>query len=140
MLELRPHQAAALKQLRDGNILWGAVGTGKSRVAVAYYETEHRCQDVYVVTTAKKRDSKDWEGEFSKITVGNKVDATIHGLLTVDSWNNIHKYKEVKDAFFIFDEQRLVGSGSWVRAFQKIAKNKEYYCQPPTYFGECDIH
>lgn len=126
MLELRPHQAAVLKQLSSGKILWGATGTGKSRVALAYYELEQRDKPIYVITTAKKRDSLDWEDEASRIGLGKESDATLFGLLTVDSWNNIEKYKDVKGAFFVFDEQRLVGSGKWVRAFLKIAKGNDW--------------
>jgi hypothetical protein len=128
-MELMDHQLEAIDNLGNGKILWGNVGSGKSAAVLGYYMKEEAPRDICVITTAKKRDSLDWEGEaahFGIGTIDNKILATTAGYLTVDSWNNLYKYEDCEDNFFVFDEQRLVGTGAWVKSFIKIAKKNHW--------------
>lgn len=113
---LAPHQEAVLNKLSNGSILWANVGTGKSRVAIHYYLKAAKGKQLVIITTAKKRDTLDWKKEAAYQSIEP----------IVDSWNNLWKYINYKDSFFIFDEQRLVGKGAWVKAFIKIAKYNQW--------------
>jgi len=116
-MELFEHQRIALGKLRTGSILVGGVGSGKSRVGLAYWEKEEKPKKLYIITTAKKRDSKEWEEECAPFAISDVV---------IDSWNQIRKYVGVKDAFFLFDEDKVCGYGAWVKAFLKIVKNNTW--------------
>ena len=140
-IELRDYQLEAVNRLQNGNILCGGVGSGKSRTALAYYFKE--CGgglgkkyeemtdpiDLYIITTARKRDTKEWEGELCPFLISTDPLTSLYGdniIVIIDSWNNVGKYKDVKDSFFIFDEQRVVGSGAWVKSFLKITKENKW--------------
>lgn len=135
-LNLRDDQLSAIDILHNGSILCGGMGSGKSRTALAYYYlkigqgdlcingegTYHEMRHpkkLYIITTARKRDKEEWEDEFPPFLLD--LDSVV-----IDSWNNIKKYIEVQNAFFIFDEQRVVGYGEWSKAFIKIAKQNEW--------------
>ena len=143
-MELRDYQLEAISKMKNGCILNGGVGSGKSLTSLSYYYLQNGGSleflsgkeyipmpnppmDLYIITTARKRDTFEWEGEMSHFLLSthdelNKYDNQV----IVDSWNNIQKYKDVEDAFFIFDEQRVVGSGAWVKAFLAIAKKNRW--------------
>lgn len=134
------YQLEAIDNMKNGCILCGGVGSGKSRTSLAYYYKEQggrlctknyvkmkKPKDLYIITTARKRDTLEWEGELAPFLLSTNQKANAYkNKVVVDSWNNIKKYAEVRDAFFIFDEQRVVGSGAWVKAFLKIAKSNEW--------------
>lgn len=139
MIELRDYQQDTIKRMHNGCILYGGVGAGKSITALAYFYQEvcggdisslgsvSTPRDLVVITTAKKRDSLDWESDAVKFGISRDRGCSVDGIaISVDSWNNLEKYEDVSDAFFIFDEQRLVGSGSWVKSFLKIAKRNQW--------------
>ena len=143
-MELRDYQLEAIGKMKNGCILNGGVGSGKSLTSLSYYYLQNGGsleflsgkdyipmpnppKDLYIITTARKRDTFEWEGELSHFLLSthdelNKYDNKV----IVDSWNNIQKYKDIEDAFFIFDEQRVVGSGAWVKAFLKITKKNQW--------------
>jgi len=140
-IQLDDKQITAVRSMKNGCILCGGVGSGKSRTSLAYYyllnggklnsKTYSRMpgtpKDLYIITTARKRDQLEWEEELLPFLLYTTNEANSYSnTVTVDSWNNIKKYKDVKNAFFIFDEQRVVGSGTWVKAFLKIAKQNEW--------------
>lgn len=139
-ISLYDYQLDAVNRMKNGCILCGGVGSGKSRTSLAYYYKEQggilgtknyikmkHPKDLYIITTARKRDTLEWEGELAPFLLSKNPEVNFYkNKVVVDSWNNIKKYKEVHGAFFIFDEQRVVGSGTWVKAFLNIARKNDW--------------
>lgn len=134
---LYPFQMEAVKNAFNGCVFNGDVGSGKSRTGLFYYFKEQggwidengyipmkNPRDLYIITTAMKRDKAEWVGELIPFQMYPKPELNrYNNKIVIDSWNNIKKYIDVKDSFFVFDEQRLVGTGAWVKSFYKIVKN-----------------
>lgn len=142
-IKLRDYQLTSLAKMKNGCILNGGVGSGKSITSLSYFYIKNggdvrflkggkhvkmkHPKDLYIITTARKRDTLEWEGELAPFLMSTHPEVSAYkNKIIVDSWNNIKKYKEVKNAFFIFDEQRVVGSGEWVKSFIKISKSNEW--------------
>lgn len=140
-INLYDYQLDAIGKMKNGCVLCGGVGSGKSRTSLAYYYLANGGElnsqkyipmpdndllspkDLYIITTARKRDTFEWEGELSYFLLSPHSDSNYYSnKVVIDSWNNIKKYVDVTDAFFIFDEQRVVGNGTWVKSFLKICK------------------
>lgn len=143
-ISLYEHQKEAIDKLHSGSVLRGGVGSGKSITAVAYFYLKEckgkikingeggfapmkNPKDLYIITTAAKRDTLDWERECAKFMITKDRSSSVSNVqLTVDSWNNIKKYVSAKDAFFIFDEQKVTGYGTWAKSFIQIAKQNRW--------------
>jgi len=139
-ISLYDYQLDAVSRMKNGCILCGGVGSGKSRTSLAYYYLRQggsldtgdyaamkNPKDLYIITTARKRDTCEWGGELAPFLLSVHPESNYYkNTVVVDSWNNIAKYKDVTGAFFIFDEQRVVGYGAWTKAFLKIAKANEW--------------
>ena len=141
MVRLFPYQVEVLDKIHNGSILVGGVGSGKSLTSLAYYYIKNggkihngelysemkNPKDLYIITTAMKRDTLEWEEELCKLLLSTNPEVNGYSnKVIVDSWNNIKKYKEVKNSFFIFDEQRVVGYGTWAKSFLQIAKHNNW--------------
>lgn len=141
-VSLYDYQVEALGKMHNGCILCGGVGSGKSRTALAYFYTKHggkvntekyvymtdkHIPTLYIITTALKRDNCEWEQELLPFLLStNRAINPYHNRVIIDSWNNLHKHENAINSFFIFDEQRVVGNGAWVKSFLKITKNNEW--------------
>ena len=141
-MRFKQYQLDAIMKMHNGCILCGGVGSGKSFTALGYYYLlsggdifgdEYKAMlddppmDLYIITTARKRDTHEWDRELIPFLLSTDPSCNYYkNKVVIDSWNNIKKYVDAKDAFFIFDEQRVVGNGTWVKSFLKITKKNSW--------------
>lgn len=145
MVQLREHQKKALEQMKNGCILCGGVGSGKSITSISYYfllaggsiepfRFPKVMKDLYIITTARKRDTFEWDDELVHFGLCREGQ-NFNNKVVIDSWNNLHHYVKhnktgwhplVKNAYFIFDEQRVIGTGTWVKSFLALTKVNEW--------------
>ena len=145
MVTLREHQKKALEQMKNGCILCGGVGSGKSITSIAYYfllaggsiepfRFPRVMKDIYIITTARKRDTLEWDQDLLRFGLSRKGQNFCNKVV-IDSWNNLKNYvihdkqgwhPKVKNAYFIFDEQRVIGTGVWVKSFLCLTKYNEW--------------
>lgn len=124
MLELHPWQEDALAELKNGSVLVGGVGSGKSITGLSYFTRLDPTKKIVVITTAKKRDSGEWFSDAMKMGLRNEM--------VVDSWNNLKNYVDKEDCFFLFDEQKVIGWGAWTKAFLQITKQNDWIIMSAT--------
>ena len=141
-MRFRKYQLDAIMKMHNGCILCGGVGSGKSFTALGYYYLlsggdifgdEYKAMlddppmDLYIITTARKRDTHEWDRELIPFLLSTDPKCNYYkNKVVIDSWNNIKKHVDAKDAFFIFDEQRVVGNGTWVKSFLKITRKNSW--------------
>lgn len=143
-IKLFDYQLEAIRKMRTGSVLCGGVGSGKSLTALGYYYIQNggsmnsistglyhknmvNPKDLYIITTARKRDDLEWDGELSKFILSKNPNVNFYkNKIVIDSWNNISKYRSTRNSFFIFDEQRVVGYGAWTKSFLEIARSNDW--------------
>ena len=107
-VKLYKHQKEALEKMKTGCILNGGTGSGKSITSLAYYFTQEggsldpwkpmkKPRDLYIITTARKRDTLEWEGELVPFLLSTNPERNKYydNKVVVDSWNNIKKYSNI---------------------------------------------
>ena len=138
---LYSYQEDAVKKMHNGCVLVGGVGSGKSRTGLAYYFLLNKGKiskngiekmmenplDLYIITTARKRDNLEWEKELNVYDMSTHKEGNAYrNKVVIDSWQNLHKYVDILHSFFLFDEQHCGGHGQWAKSFIKTAKNNQW--------------